>query len=121
MQKLLECHFGYCQYMTLRSLRNSFCITQVQFCQNGHTEGTFLDVAKCWKSVPVAILASPEGCWAVAVPQLPTLLPCEAAWWHGTELMHGQPDLIGMIFDLYLWKPTEVFAKFTARHVFSPL
>lgn len=82
MQKFLKCHFGYCQYMDLRRLRNSFCFTQAQFCQNSHTEGiciTFLDVAKCWQPVPVAILASPEGCWVVAQPQLPTPVPCGAA------------------------------------------
>ena len=81
MQNFLECQFGYCQYMELRCLRNSFCFTQVQFCQNSHTEGicaAFLDVTKCWTPVPIAILSSFEGCCLVAQPQLPTLVPCEA-------------------------------------------
>lgn len=67
MQKFLKCHFGYCQFMDLRHLRNIFGFTQAQFCQNSHTKGTrvtFLDVTKCWKPIPIAILGSPEG-WCI--------------------------------------------------------
>lgn len=119
MQKFLACHFGYCQYMDLKPLRNSFCFTQVQFCQNSHTESicvTFWDVTKCWKPVPVVILFSPEGCCMVAQPELLTPVPCETAQWHGTEVVPEQPDLICMLFDLCLWKMTKVLAEFTARH-----
>lgn len=82
MQKVLKCHFDYCQSMDLRHLRNSLFFTQGQFCQNGHTGGirvTFLDVVKCWKPVPMAILASPEGPRVVAQPPLPAPVPSEAA------------------------------------------
>lgn len=78
MEKFLECHCGYCWYKDLGHLRNSFCFTQVQFSQTSHIEGTcvtFLDAAECRRAVPIAILASPEGCWVVAQPQLPTPVP----------------------------------------------
>lgn len=56
MQKFLKCHFGYCQFMDLRHLRNIL--------GTKGTRVTFLDVTKCWKPIPIAILGSPEG-WCI--------------------------------------------------------